>query len=149
MLHLIAPPAPAPVPEQVQHPSLLPQDVGDDISNHDTNEIWSTTKANRRTKERKISFVIEKVSMWRKLYNGIQDNTGKIVRYSLEDAAKKVGISKKSLDDYLLQLRYGKKYGFDFNEHKEAKIGVLRAFVKRKKGEEKEKQRRGRGEASE
>ena len=45
------------------------------------NEIWSSSKANRRTKERKISFVIEKVSMWRKLYNGIQDNQGKIVRY--------------------------------------------------------------------
>jgi hypothetical protein len=44
-------------------------------------EIWSSSKANRRTKERKISFVIEKVSMWRKLYNGIQDNSGKIVRY--------------------------------------------------------------------
>ena len=27
-------------------------------------EIWSSGKANRRTKERKISFVIEKVSMW-------------------------------------------------------------------------------------
>ena len=68
----------------------------------------------RRTKERKISFVIEKVSLWRKLYNGIQDGNN-IVRYSLEDAAKKVNISKKSLDDYLLQLRYGKKFGFDFN----------------------------------
>jgi len=89
----------------------------------------------RRTKERKISFVIEKVSLWRKLYNGIQDGD-KIVRYSLEDAAKKVGISKKSLDDYLLQLRYGKKYGFDFNAHKADKIGVLRAFVKKKKSEE-------------
>jgi hypothetical protein len=46
------------------------------------------------------------------------------------------------LDDYLLQLRYGKKYGFDFNEHKEAKIGVLRAFVKKKKQDEKDKQQR-------
>lgn len=83
--------------------------------------------------------------MWRKLYNGIQDQSGKIVRYSLEDAAKKVGISKKSLDDYLLQLRYGKKFGFDFNENKESKIGVLRAFVKKKKQEEKDKERPGRG----
>ena len=63
------------------------------------------------------------------------------IKFSLEDAAKKVGISKKSLDDYLLQLRYGKKYGFDFNEHKEAKIGILRAFVKKKKSDEKEKQK--------
>ncbi len=77
-------------------------------------EIWSNGKANRRTKERKISFVIEKVSMWRKLYNGVPTKGGKTIRYSLEEAAAKVGISKKSLDDYLLQLRYGKKYEFDF-----------------------------------
>jgi hypothetical protein len=147
------PQAPAPVPQPIVTQSVAPtptigmvgnddsagKEVENDQSQH---EIWSTTKANRRTKERKISFVIEKVSMWRKLYNGIQDSAGKIVRYSLEDAARKVGISKKSLDDYLLQLRYGKKYQFDFNEHKEAKIGVLRAFVKKKKTDEKEKTKR-------
>ena len=65
-------------------------------------EIWSTGKANRRTKERKISFIIEKVSLWRKLYNGVDNGTGNLVRYSLEEAASKVGMSKKSLDDYLL-----------------------------------------------
>jgi hypothetical protein len=67
--------------------------------------LWDDTgrggSNTRRTKERKISFVIEKVSLWRKLYNGIQEGN-KIMRYSLEDAAKKVNISKKSLDDYLL-----------------------------------------------
>jgi len=72
-----------------------------------------------------------------------------LLLYSLEDAAKKVSISKKSLDDYLLQLRYGKKYGFDFNEHKEAKIGILRAFVKKKKQEEKEKGKMKAGNVSE
>jgi len=40
--------------------------------------------------------------MWRRLYNGVTGKDGQLVRYSLEDAAKKVGISKKSLDDYLL-----------------------------------------------
>jgi hypothetical protein len=77
--------------------------------------------------------VIERVSLWRKLYNGVQGADGQVERYSLEDAAKKVQISKKSLDDYLLQLRYGKKYGFDFNKHKNDKIGVLRAHVKKMK----------------
>ena len=96
-------------------------------------EVWSSDKANRRTEERKIGFVIEKVSLWRKLYNGITDTNGNIMRYSLDDAAARVGISKKSLDDYLLQLRYGKKYGFDFNKHKEDKIGTLRAYVKKHK----------------
>jgi hypothetical protein len=54
-------------------------------------------------------------------------------RWSLEDAAKKVGVSKKSLDDYLLQLRFGKKYGFDFESNRNEKVGVLRSFVKEKK----------------
>jgi len=49
---------------------------------------------------------------------------------SLEEAAEKVGVSKKSLDDYLSQLRQGRALGFDFNHHKEQKVGYLRQFVK-------------------
>lgn len=49
---------------------------------------------------------------------------------NLEDAAARVGISKKSLDDYLLQLRFGNKFGFNFEAHKYEKIGKLRLFVK-------------------
>ena len=54
-------------------------------------------------------------------------------RWSLEDAANKVGVSKKSLDDYLLQLRFGKKFGFDFEANKDQKVGILRLFVKNEK----------------
>lgn len=73
----------------------------------------------KRTKERTITEIIEKVSTWRKLYNGVMipnKDTGEVQlqRWSLEDAAAKVKVSKKSLDDYLLQLRFGKKFGFDF-----------------------------------
>ena len=89
--------------------------------------------AGRRTKERKIGYIIEKVSLWRKLYNGVADQNGNMQRYSLEEAANKVSISKKSLDDYLLQLRFGRKFGFNFNEHKDDKVGVLRAFVRKHK----------------
>ena len=74
--------------------------------------------------------------MWRRLYNGVQKD-GKLVRYSLEEAAKLIDVSKKSLDDYLLQLRFGKKYNFDFIKHKNDKVGVLRAFVKKMKEQEK------------
>ena len=87
----------------------------------------------RRNNERKICDIVEAVSLWRKLYNGIQDNNGNLLRYSLNDAAKKVGISKKSLDDYLLQVKFGKKYGFDFEKHKSEKVGVLRKFVRKHK----------------
>lgn len=51
---------------------------------------------------------------------------------SLDNAAIKVGVSKKSLDDYLAQLRAGRQFGFDFNLNKNKKIGELRHFVKLK-----------------
>ena len=35
------------------------------------------------------------------------------------------------MDDYLLQLRFGRKFGFNFQEHKDDKVGVLRAYVKK------------------
>ena len=54
-------------------------------------------KSSKRTKERKIGFIIGKVKAWRQLY--------KEKKLSLEEGAELVGISKKSLDDYLLQMR--------------------------------------------
>lgn len=35
-------------------------------------------------------------------------------KMSLADAAKSIGVSKKSLDDYYYQLRLGEFYCFDF-----------------------------------
>lgn len=55
------------------------------------------------------------------------------MKYSLEDAAREVKISKKSLDDYLFQIRFGQRYGFNFNEHYNDKVGVLRDFVRQRK----------------
>ena len=81
----------------------------------------------KRSKERRIDFVIEKVKLWRRLFNGYADTkSGNLIRYSLEEAARKVGLSKKSLDDYLLQIRFAKRFGFDFEKHRHDNIGVLR-----------------------
>ena len=46
-----------------------------------------------------------------------------IVRYSLSDAAKKVGIPRKTLDEYLRLLAMGREHGFDFVARREEKIG--------------------------
>jgi len=74
------------------------------------------------------------VVKWRQYYTGVkEEGSDKPVRLSLEDAALKVGISKKSLDDYLLQIRFGRRYGFNFNEHKNDKVGVLRDYVRKSK----------------
>ena len=50
-----------------------------------------------------------------------KDSNGKevLVEYTLEAAAQKIGLSKKSLDDYLLMMRYGRKFGFDFDANKD------------------------------
>ena len=76
----------------------------------------------KRTKERTIAEIIDKVSTWRKLNKGIMVKNEKtqemqLLKLNLEEAAQKVNISKKSLDDYLLQLRFGKKFGFNFDEN--------------------------------
>ncbi len=92
------------------------------------------SKGSRRTKERKIGEVILAVKRWRELYTtGEAKEGGGYHQLSLEDAATKVNISKKSLDDYFLQLKNGQKNGFNFNEHKNDKIGILRAYNKKNK----------------
>lgn len=118
-------------------PSYSTQQNNSATTNNTNANNSTPVKQGRRTKERKIGFIIEKVALWRKLYNGVVNENGETVRYSLEEAAQKVGISKKSLDDYLLQLRFGRKFGFNFNDHKNDKVGVLRAFVKKHKQIEK------------
>ena len=87
-------------------------------------------------RERKIGYIIEKVYAWRKLYNGYKDERNNYFKYSLDNAAEKINVSKKSLDDYLLQIRLGRKYGFNFNENKYKKIGELRDYVKDNKEKE-------------
>jgi hypothetical protein len=74
-------------------------------------------------KEKKVGEVVEKVALWRKFYSGFYDESGNFVHKQLEVAAQHVGVAKKTLDDYLLQIRNGKKYGFNFNEKSNAKIG--------------------------
>ncbi|EGR28968.1 hypothetical protein IMG5_165640 [Ichthyophthirius multifiliis] len=107
--------------------------IGYDLQSNSTNTVKNNQQKSNRVKERKISEVIEKVALWRRLYSGFYDENGKFVNMPLEEAANKVGISKKTLDDYLLQIRCGKKYGFNFNSNANQRIGILRTFVKQYK----------------
>ena len=60
------------------------------------------------------------------------DENGKKL-YTLESAAKELGIQKKTLDDYNYQLQLGESYSFNFEKYKNEKIGFLRQFIKKKK----------------
>jgi len=99
---------------------------------HDSTSTTNEKGKRKRHKERKIGEVLDLVLKWRKLYSGIRDpRTGQIVKLSLDEAAKRVGVAKKSLDDYLLQIRSAKKFGFNFQEHYNERVGVLRTYVKK------------------
>jgi hypothetical protein len=77
----------------------------ENVEENENNENIFINVKSKRSKERKIGYIIEKVFLWRKLYNGFKDEHGNLIKLTLEEAAEKVGISKKSLDDYLIQLR--------------------------------------------
>ena len=78
-----------------------------------------------RVKERMLEDAVLLVLTWRQLSDKSRSN-----RVTLKQGAEIVGIAKKSLDDYLLQFRLGKKYGFDFKKHAKSKIGILRTYNK-------------------
>jgi hypothetical protein len=79
-------------------------DENPELTDENNQNVFINNKS-KRSKERKIGYIIEKVFLWRKLYNGFIDDNGELRKLTLEEAAEKVGISKKSLDDYLIQLR--------------------------------------------
>ena len=85
----------------------------------------------KRAKERTIGEIIKKVFLWKKIYQGITDDNGNKKKITLQQAAEEVNLSKKSLDEYLNQILLGKKYGFNFNIHKNDKVGMLRGYVKK------------------
>ena len=101
-----------------------------------------SAKANskaKRIRERRIAEVVQAVTVWRRLYRGVKTSHGdadSLVRYSLTDAAHKVGISRKTLDDYLHLLAMGRKFGFPFTARSNDKVGQLRAFVSKAKATE-------------
>lgn len=95
--------------------------------------VQTTAPNGRRIKERMIEDAVYLVLKWRQLS---EQTTGKKV--TLKEGADIVGVAKKSLDDYLLQLRLGRKYGFDFSKYGNSKIGVLRTFNKTMKKKTKE-----------
>ena len=63
------------------------------------------------------------VEDWRDLHEGPE-------RLKLDEAACRVGIARKTLDDYSLCIRRAKELGFNLNNLKNEKMGVLRKFLK-------------------
>jgi len=84
----------------------------------------------RRTRhaERTVEEVLELIKKWRAEAEKKRENGKK--KISLADAAKEIGVPKKSLDDYMTIIRKAKEMGFDFCANLKKKFGTVRAFVK-------------------
>ena len=81
-------------------------------------KIVTNQQERKYSKYRKITTIVTNVFKWRKYAKGIYED-GKFIKLTLAKAAAYMGMSKKSLDDYLLQIRLGAKFGFDFIKNKE------------------------------
>lgn len=98
-------------------------------------EIQPDESLSDQKKERIIGHVLERVTKWRDIVRESKhkretDPDCPEERQTLEEAAIAVGVAKKSLDDYLLMIRFGKKFGFNFEAHRDERVGVLRSYVK-------------------
>lgn len=90
-----------------------------------------------RTRDSTISSILLLVKEWRDLYVGYTAPDGKRIKCTLEEAAAIVNMSKKTLDDYLQQIKKAAAHNFDFNKHRDKQIGYLRNFVKENESSEK------------
>ena len=59
----------------------------------------------KRVKERSIQEATDKVNLWMKIYEQTGPDGKRL--FTLDSAAKEVGVAKKTLDDYKTQLRLG------------------------------------------
>lgn len=80
----------------------------------------------QRSRELSVSTVINKVCEWRRLNKNCYDSDFNNYGLTLHQAAEVVGLPKKSLDDYLSQLRQAREFGYNFNEYCNHKIGHMR-----------------------
>lgn len=92
-------------------------------------KLLTKKKQSSKVRERTIREVVSAVAEWRQLYVGKLTTDGEIHRHTLDEAAEIMGIPKKTLDDYFIQIQVGRLNNFDFVKHSDANIGSLRSFV--------------------
>ena len=83
-------------------------------------------KGSGRVREKTIGFAIIKVCKWEKIREKSKN------KITLDDAAKSIGMAKKTLDDYKNQIKEGKKNNFNFNKYYKCKMNVLKDYNKGK-----------------
>lgn len=85
-------------------------EIEDNLSDEDKFEMKEEKSSVREKRvkqhEKTIEEALFRTKHWRMLHE--------VSNFSLKNAAKYVGISKKTLDDYFLVLRVGEELGYNF-----------------------------------
>jgi len=68
------------------------------------------------------------------------------VKYDIEEAVNILGVSKKTIDDYMMLIKMGRRYGFEFNSHINEGLGTLRNFIRHQKQQERENESMDKGD---
>lgn len=121
------------VKEEIEEKNNINSSINNStIISTDINQSSNNNKKSMsRRRERRIEYIIEKVLLWRKYMNGFHIN-GIFEKYDSKKAAKIVGVSKKSLDDYTKLIRTGRKLNYNFNKNRNKRISHLKSFIKKK-----------------
>jgi len=91
-------------------------------------EAEDATISRVRHSERSVLEVKNILTDWRLLYEGPFNKK----RLSLCEAAKAIGASRKSLDDYYMHIRQATRNGFDVDKREQDMFGFVRKYNKMK-----------------
>ncbi|CAD8148610.1 unnamed protein product [Paramecium octaurelia] len=86
----------------------------------------------KRIKERFVYEAKFLVDQWRSIFEQRHLQDGKMIKYTLDQAADIVGISRKTLEDYYYCLKKAEKI-IDINQFMNCKMGVIRRIIKEHK----------------
>ncbi|CAD8068562.1 unnamed protein product [Paramecium sonneborni] len=86
----------------------------------------------KRIKERFVYEAKFLVDQWRQIFDQRQFQDGKMIKFTLDQAAEIVGVSRKTLEDYYYCLKKAEKI-IDINQFMNCKMGVIRRIIKEHK----------------
>ena len=101
--------------------------LNNDFNHINPNEEKKQEKKGSREKEKTIVEAIIKVAQFEQILQKSNSNI------SQDDAAKLVGIPKKTLYDYKRKIKEGRKHQFNFIENLKCRMHVLKDFIEEKR----------------
>lgn len=77
--------------------------------------------------------IMQMVVDWTRLQEGVEellpDGSTQYIELSPVEAAKFIGMTKRSLQHYTLEMRHSNRFGFNFRAHRFCPVSSMRRFL--------------------